>query len=153
MPLELDGPGPWELPIGGFEVLHMTFGAYLVDIFAYVFGGATVQLRFAGPFTFLDPPDVENELDPQTDAWAALGVLFALRHDVIKSATATADSRLDVVFESGRELRSGPHEKYENWEIHGPGFMLIGAATETRIWEKDRPGSTVTIRGDPRKNK
>ncbi len=32
--MRFDDQGPWQLPIEGFEVLHMTFGAFPVDIVA-----------------------------------------------------------------------------------------------------------------------
>ena len=55
--------GRWDLPIVGFEVSHITFGAFLIDIVAYGEGGGrseseraiaapSVQIRFEGVFDF-----------------------------------------------------------------------------------------------------
>jgi hypothetical protein len=128
--------GPWTLPIGGFEVLHMTFGAFLVDIVAYGEGGGraasgravaapSAMVRLEGEFQLLEPGGEAVLLDPEKDEWAALTPLFALRHDRITSAVATSDGHLDVSFASGRRLLVGPHPAFENWEIAGPGFRLI----------------------------
>lgn len=59
-------------------------------------------------------------------AWEDLAPIFALRHDRIGSAIATAsDARLEIQFASGRRILAGPDPNYENWEVSGPGFRLI----------------------------
>lgn len=114
----------------------MTFGAFLVDIVAYGEGGGrsdsgravaapSAMLRFEGEFELIEPGGEAVLLDPEKHEWAALTPLFALRHDRIASAVATADGHLEVSFASGRRLLVGPHPAYENWEIGGPGFRLI----------------------------
>ena len=69
--------------------------------------------------------------DPSVQAWEDLAPIFALRHDRIGSAIATAsDARLwEIQFASGRRILAGPDPNYENWEVSGPGFRLISRAS------------------------
>ena len=128
--------GPWPLPIQGFEILHMTFGAILVDIVAYGDSqprsdqrsgnhAPSVMLRFEGEFELVELDGEVRRLDLEQQEWSALTPLFALRHDRIGSAVASADGNLELTLDSGRSLRAGPHPAYENWEVAGPGFRLI----------------------------
>jgi hypothetical protein len=131
----LEESGPWSLPIEGFEVSHMTFGAMLVDLVAYGKGGRSesgrvlaapsAMLRFEGEFQLIAPDGEAVLLDPEKQEWSELTPLFALRHDRIVSAVASVDGHLEVSFGSGRSLLAGPHPAYENWEVAGPHVRLI----------------------------
>jgi hypothetical protein len=129
--------GRWDLPIVGFEVSHMTFGALQVDIVAYgeaggrsesgrPIGAPNAVMRFEGAFEFNQPDHDPIRLDPSVQDWEDLTPIFTLRHDRVDSAVATAsDAQLDIEFASGRRILAGPDPHYENWEISGPGFRVI----------------------------
>lgn len=129
--------GRWELPIVGFQVSHMTFGAFLLDIVAYGDGGGrdesgrviaapSAQMRFEGVFELTQPDHDPIQLDPSSQTWEELVPIFGLRHDRINSAIATANqAKLEIGFASGRGIVAGPDPHYENWEISGPGFRAI----------------------------
>ncbi len=136
--MRFDDDGPWELAVEGFEVLHMTFGAFLVDIVAYGPEGVTSQIRLEGPFDLHEPTGEKSRLDPQKDAWERLAALFVLRHDRIRVARITKTSDLYVKFGSGHVLTSSPDGPYESWEMHAPGGVLvIGTPGEPAIWDGD----------------
>jgi hypothetical protein len=101
--------GPWELPVEGFEVLHMTL-AFGVDIVAYGEEGSTAQIRLAGPFEIQDADGRGQALDPSRDPWERLAALFVLRHDTIQRLTITNRSELFVEFASGRRVTSRGRE-------------------------------------------
>jgi|GEM_PF-2882794 hypothetical protein len=123
--MKLSESAPSNLPIVGFHVSLITF-AGLIDIVAYGEAGVSSQIRFEGSFQLRDPELGSVPLDPQSQSWEDLSVLLALRHDEITVATADAqESTLRVEFSSGRVLSAGPDPNYENWEAHGPGFMLV----------------------------
>jgi hypothetical protein len=134
--------GPWELPVVGFEVMHMTFGAFLVDINAYGDEGADSQIRLVGPFELREPDAERRKLDPEGDSWEQLAALFALRHDTISKARITKDSELRVEFASGRAIISDG----DAWEMSAPGGVLVvGEPGEPAIWDGE-PGKTMTFR-------
>src|SRR5579862_1082197 len=99
--MRFPGDGPWELPIAGLEVLHMTF-SYGIDIVAYGDGGVTSAIRLSGTFDLTEPDAGVLHLDVNEQSWADLVPLFALRHDRITRARATKDASLRVEFRSGR---------------------------------------------------
>jgi len=133
--MRFDDKGPWELPVGGFEVLHMTFGAFLVDIVAYGPEGATSQIRLEGPFELHAPSGRTERLDPQKDSWERLSALFVLRHDAIRVARITKTSDLYVEF-SSRHVLSSSADGSHAWEMHAPGgIMVVGTPGEPAIWD------------------
>jgi hypothetical protein len=121
MPFE--GDGPWDLPIAGFEVMHLTIGAHLVDLLAYGEDGVSSQIRLGGPFTFQAPSGASQLLDPG-QPWEPLAALFALRLVAIRHASWTHDYTLRLEFASGHSIvcSQGP---FEAWEIHLPDGGLI----------------------------
>jgi hypothetical protein len=132
--------GPWHLPVDGFVITDMTFGALLVDIVARGMGDSarvsapSVMLRLLGAFE-LSSPNVEPELlDAGTQDWTALAPLLALRGDRIASAVATGDGHLAISFATGKGLSAAPHPTYENWEVAGRGYRLVAV-----------PGGTVAV--------
>lgn len=132
--MQFDGQGPWELAVEDFEVLHMNFGAHLVDVFAYGPEGVTAQIRFEAPFELHEPNDEKQTLDP--DSWGALSALFVLRYDRIRVARITKTSDLSVEFASGRMLSSSASGPYESWAMHAPdGVMVIGVSGEPTIYD------------------
>jgi Family of unknown function (DUF6188) len=137
--------GPWELPVAGFEVMHLTFGASLVDINAYGDGGADTQIRLAGPFELRELDANRQQLDPESDSWERLAALFALRHDTITKARITKDSELLVQFTSGRAISSKATDG-EAWEMTAPGGVLVvGTPGGAAIWDGE-PGSRKRAR-------
>jgi hypothetical protein len=142
--MRFDDDGPWELPVEGFEVLHMTFGAFLVDIVAYGAEGVTSQIRLEGPSELHAPSGQTERLDPQNDSWERLAALFVLRHDKIQVARITKTSDLYVEFASGHVLTSSADGPYESWEMHAPdGILVVGTPGEPAIWDGDMKNRRV----------
>ena len=116
--------GPWHLPVEGFEVLHLTIGAYLVDLFAYRESGVVTQIRLEQPFELRDPIGTTHVLDPG-QPWEPLAELFALRQIAIALVRVTQSSDLYVEFGSGHTIAISPEGPYDAWEIHLPDQTLI----------------------------
>ncbi len=134
--MRFDDQGPWELPVEGFEVLHMTFGAFLVDIVAYGPEGATSQIRLEGPLELRAPSGQTERLDPENESWERLAALFVLRHDTIRVARITKTSDLYVQFTSGHVLTSSADGPHEPWEMQATGgILVVGTPGEPAIWD------------------
>jgi hypothetical protein len=85
-----------------------------------------MQLTFEGPFEIHKADGGGETLDPSQDSWERLAALFALRHDTIRRLRFTNKSDLSVEFTSGRRLTSsGSDGQPENWQVSGPGGVLI----------------------------
>jgi hypothetical protein len=124
--MHFDADGPWELEIGGFEVLHLGIGAFLVAIVAYGDDGVTSQIRFEQEFELQAIDGARQKLDPGGD-WAPLAALFGLRNDTIRVVRITNTSELTVEFASGRVISCAPADgsPYDAWEVHAPGNVLV----------------------------
>jgi len=123
--MSLSATGPWDLPIEGFEILTIRFH-FPLDLVGYGENGATVTVRFAGPFTLTEPDGRVHDLDAERNSWEELAVVLGLRHDKVSSATVSIRGELDVRFTSGRTIRAQPDgSPYETWEVTGPDFKLV----------------------------
>jgi hypothetical protein len=110
--------GGWRLPIEARGVSRCS-----VDhAFALEFhdGEQSTIVRIEGEFTVFDhgrtyrlTPSVPMELGPAV----------ALFGQVVCSAWASAEGKLEIVFEDGRTVCVEPDARYEAWEIYGPGGM------------------------------
>jgi hypothetical protein len=117
-------PGPWRLPVEGWDVLTVIF-AFQIDIIAYG-GGPTCTIRLAGAFQLSESDGRVHNLDAEQQAWEELAPVLSLRHDKIASLTATDDAHLLVEFASGRTLSAEADGRpYEHWEINAPGTKII----------------------------
>ena len=147
--MRVDDDGRLELDVEEFEVLHMTFGAHLVDIVAYGPDGVTSTIRFEGPFELHQPNGERERIDPQTDPWERFTGLFELRHDTVRVARVTMTSELYVQFASGRVLTSSGEDGSDTWEVSAPGGVLVLARNgEPAIWDGDSKARTVRVRYD-----
>lgn len=115
--------GPWELPVGGYEVLEITFG-YSLSIQAHGDDGAICTISLEGAFEFIDT-EAQHALDVSRQPWSELTPVLGLRRDRLESAHATQAGDLAVAFATGRRIQAGPTPMYENWNLSGPGFELI----------------------------
>jgi hypothetical protein len=136
--MRFDDRGPWDMPVDGFEVLHMTFGVFLIDIVAYGPEGATSQIRLEGPFELHASSGETHRLDPENDSWERLAALFVLRHGKVRVVRITKTSDLYVEFASGHVLTSSADDgSHEAWEMHAPGgIMVVGRPGEPAIWDR-----------------
>jgi len=116
--------GPWELPIAGFEVLHITFG-FGIQIVADGDEGRSAAIELEGAFEFCEPGGARRKLSAAHDSWEELAAVFSLRRDRVEAARVSEEALLDVRFCSGRQLEAGPDPHYEGWQASGPGFRLI----------------------------
>jgi Family of unknown function (DUF6188) len=125
---DFSGPGPWTLPVTGYELARLEFG-FPFDFIAGATGGRRFRVQLSGRFVFRDAEGHDHRLDPEHDPWEDFTVMFGLRHDKITQATVSADDAfLHVEFESGRTITVGPSDGYEGWEADGPGFSLGGSS-------------------------
>jgi hypothetical protein len=135
-------PGPWRLPVEGWDVLTVIF-AFQIDIIAYGDGGPTCTIRLAGTFQFSEPDGQVHNLDAEQQSWGDLTPVLNLRHDKIASATATAAAHLLVTFASGRTLGAEADGRpYEHWQIDAPGIKLIALPGDgsdgVAVWTRQR---------------
>ncbi len=90
-------------------------------------------------------------MDPEAADRTELGPALNLVYATVSEALAHKSGRLDIRFVGGRPkspvdgwvLRSDPDERYEAWEVRGPGSQLIvcrpGGALA--IWPGESPGT------------
>ena len=117
-------PGPWTLPVEGWDILTVIF-AFQIDIIAYGDGGPTCTIRLAGAFQLSELDGQVHNLDAEQQSWEDLTPVLSLRHDKIASATATEDAHLLVRFAGGRTLTAEADGRpYEHWQIDVPGIKL-----------------------------
>lgn len=129
-----ESKAPWELPVVGFAVQTVEFHGGLLTVVAYGAEGTHLRLMLSGPFD-LRLGDSEHRLDTEDD-WRHLVPMLDLRDDAITRATVTADSALRIEFASGQRIESAPDELsgYQNWEVNGPGFKIVGSPGEPSLW-------------------
>jgi hypothetical protein len=129
--------GGWRLPIDQLGVSRC-----IVDhAFALEFheGAQSAVVRIEGTFAILDQGRV-HRLTPA--ALKELGPAVGLFGQVVRSATASARGELEIAFEDGRVLSVQPDDRYEAWEIYGPGGMraVCTPGGEVSVWQpKDGP--------------
>jgi hypothetical protein len=134
---------PWDLPIRDFDVFQVVFGSCFIDVIAESHGGSKAMVRLTGLFELAVPDGAVLKLDVSEQSWEELAVLLALRRDRIASATVSEHSMLRVAFRSGRVLSVCPDRASENWEMHGPGFLMICMpGGEVAVWDTDAPAIT-----------
>ena len=76
-----------------------------------------VVLRIECPFT-VSKTGMQYVLEPNEPA--NLGPATALVHASVRTARASAEGRLSIVFDDGRELTVEPSDDFEAWELTGP---------------------------------
>ena len=119
--------GGWRIPLEGF-------------VAASVGGTGNTILR-------LEAGDAHAEVLVSVNMVPRIVALAAERARV-KTATASDDSTLRVVFEDGEVLEI-PAGDYEEWEIRGPGSIVVVAPAgggEPAIWDATSP--MITFRGE-----
>jgi hypothetical protein len=121
----------WELPIAGFQVYEVGFGGR-IDFTAYgrrrenEVSAPSMRLSIGGKFHYVDSDGNRHTFDAQ-ESWQSLTPLLDLRHRVVDSASADSRSHIEILFDDGSTLDTGPDGKYENWEVVGPdGLNLVG---------------------------
>jgi hypothetical protein len=93
-------------------------------------------ISLPGDFDFADRTGAEHALNGEA-SWESLTPLLSLRHDRIASAVADRKGWLVVLFESGAKLEVGPNGQHENWQLMGPGRILIvglPSGGEPAVW-------------------
>ncbi len=119
----------WAAPLAGFDVIEVNFSG---AIYVTAYGkraedekqAPSTTITLGGAFGLVDRSGVDHRLSAE-DPWETLTPLFSLRHDTIESAIADRNGWLVVKFDSGATLEAGPVGGYENWQISGPGGILI----------------------------
>jgi len=133
--MDFSGDGPWELPLTGFRVEHVTFAMSLsVGLQG---DDARAVISLPGSFDIEEPGSGSRHLDPETQSWDELAVVLALRDDRVSRAVAGSDSALRVEFSTGRVLRASSQGEFENWEVAGPDFTIVGTPGAITIWDED----------------
>jgi hypothetical protein len=140
--MKLGGEGPWELPLAGFEVGRLTFGTP-IDLYLYSDDGSA-RLQLPGPFEFEVPGTGVSNLDPEIQTWEEMCELLVLRQDRVSRAMAWKDARLLVDFSSGRVIRAHSAGRYENWELSGKDYKIVGTPGEVAIWDEDSKSVVMT---------
>ena len=107
--------GELSLPIEGLSVARCVVDhAFALEAFR---DGDVVSLRIEGPF-IITQNGAECVLDP--NAPANLGTAIALVRGLVKRARASAEGRLHLEFDDGREVTVEPNDDFEAWDLTGP---------------------------------
>jgi hypothetical protein len=107
--------GELSLPVEGLSIARCVVDhAFSLETFR---DRDVVTLRIEGPFTVTENGR-QHALDPTEPA--NLGPAIALVRAVVRRARASAEGRLVVVFDDGREVTVEPNEDFEAWELIGP---------------------------------
>lgn len=121
----------WELPVSGFEVTEIDFGGRIA---IHAHGkraegeryAPTMKLAIGATFTYVESDGTTHQLNAE-ESWDTLTSLFKLRHRLVDSASADNESNIEFRFDDGSQLLAGPDQRYESWELVGPGNLnLIG---------------------------
>jgi hypothetical protein len=128
--IERDGLTP--LPLEELEV-----GRCVVDFgFTIYFGaeGEPFVLRIEGAFD-VELDGVAHHLDPGKPE--GLGPAFALLHKTVGQAEVGDDKVLELEFSNGAHMCVPPNDKYEAWQLSGPGGLLIICMPggELAVWQ------------------
>ena len=109
----------WTIRLDGRDVSQI-----LIDYrYSLRFGGGA-EVVIEAPFT-LRSPNGERVIDPVEIS--QLAPALTVLHQIVRSATATRDGRLVLVFVDGQEIEVGPIDSGENWQVLFPnGRMLVG---------------------------
>ena len=139
-----DDAESWDVPIVGYLVDQVWFSGRLYFIACDPASGWTVadlpqpipttKVAVGGTFTFTSSEGVEHSLDGGAP-WAALVPVLELRRVRIDSARVDRRGTLQIGFANGAVLVVAPVDRFENWELVGPGTL----------WLAGTPGG-----GDPR---
>ncbi|MDQ3370221.1 MAG: DUF6188 family protein [Myxococcota bacterium] len=106
----------WRLPIEQARVTRCIVDhAVALEFFE---GELCVVVRVEGDFSILDGARVHRL---SSSAPQDLGPAVGLLGQTVRSATTSAQGKLEIAFEDGRMLSVEPDERYEAWELCGPG--------------------------------
>jgi hypothetical protein len=107
--------GELLLPVEGLSIARCVVDhAFSLEAFR---DNDVVTLRIEGPFTVTEN-GVKHLLDPNEPT--TLGPAIALVRAVARRARASAEGRLYVMFDDGREINVEPNQNFEAWETIGP---------------------------------
>lgn len=107
--------GELTLPLEGLSVARCVIDhAFSLEAFC---GDGVVTLRIEGPFTINEKGE-SHTLDPNEPA--SLGPAVALVRSLIRRARTSAEGRLLIAFEGGRDVAVGPNDDFEAWELSAP---------------------------------
>ena len=130
MPADVDFGG-LDIPIVGFEIVEVWFSGrtYLI---AYGHGELGVkeaprsQIGLSGKFRLSCRGASAVRLDAGGD-WADLSPLFSLRHRTVAVAAVSASGDLHLEFDDDSSLDATSDDRYEAWEVAGPGSINLVA--------------------------
>jgi Family of unknown function (DUF6188) len=121
--MSLDGDGPWELDIEGFEITDVTASVSWLEITMSAAEQNEFKIKLGGRFELRDPTGVGQGLGPRSPG--ALSALSALRGDLVRVAQITSRSDLHVEFASGHELDCVCDGPRETWNINAPDGIVV----------------------------
>lgn len=122
--------GGWRLPIEHRDVSRCVVDhAFSLEFYD---GGQSTVVRVEGNFMVVERGQA-CRLSPSEPK--GLGPAVALFGQVVRSARALATGRLEVAFEDGRVMSVEPDDRYEAWELCGPGGMRAVCS----------PGGTLSV--------
>jgi hypothetical protein len=107
--------GELSLPLESFAIARCIVDeAFSLEVFR---DHEVVSLRIEGPFTVTErgAPFNMDPAEPQ-----CLGPAVALINASVRKARASAEGRIRITFEDGRELTAEPSDDFEAWSLAGP---------------------------------
>lgn len=142
----------WRLPFKGWRVWRVGVSVRLeVDLKVDQQGSNLASTISVNGALFCGPEGAPLAMDPESADRAELGPALNLFFATVSDALAYKSGRLEVRFVGGRPgypvdgwvLRADPDERYEAWEVRGPGRQLIvcGHGGELAMWSGDSLGT------------
>lgn len=132
----------WLLPVAGQQVTQCTVDYAGVAVLC----GNGISFYIEQPFTLVAPDGQSYLLDPDPRGDAAdLAPVLRIMRKVVRDGTAFHDGRLALAFEDGSRIEVPSSQKYEAWNISGPGS--IGHLRVVSI-----PGGDLAIWRDTRED-
>lgn len=91
-------------------------------------------IRIGGPFDLSDDTGTRTLAVRDSDS---IGHVFKLMGHTLTAMAVSADGSLDLRFGSGERILVPPDRRYEAWEAHAPGGLILVS----------KPGGGMTIFG------
>lgn len=145
--MSLDGDGPWELDVDGFEIKDVTSSVSCLEITMSAVEENDFRIKLEGRFEFHNPTGETQGLDPHSSG--ALAALSELRGDTIRVAQITSGSELHIEFASGHALYCACDGPHETWNINAPDgiFVVSVPGADAPAISDNAPKNRVTYRG------
>ncbi len=137
----------WEIPIAGRKVSRIVvdYALKIQFFFPDPVGGEETEITIEGPCHFeMDGRKYELNVGENP---TGLGPIFAIRGEIVNSALAFKEGRLEIDFVNRAKLIVMPLPKFEAWGVVGVRGLRVVCMPggELAIWQADPPDTDDTF--------